>query len=1037
MTLLASVRRRWVAIFALVVVLAAAGVFVVQGLPSAIFPSVTFPIVKVIVDVGEEPAARMMPTVTRPLEEAVHRVPGIQLVRSTTSRGSSELTAQFAWGTDMKVALQRVQAETQRILPELPAGTRIDVEWMNPASFPIQGYALTSPTLSQADLLSLAEFTLKPALIRVPGVSRVEIQGGRNREFQVRLDPAALEGRGLSVGDVVSSIRENNDVISAGLTEQNHELYLTLVNGRAHDLAALTRLAVPVPGKPPVTLAELGSVEVADQVSYIRTTADGDSAVLVNLIRQPTANTVSIAHSVRTLFRENPDLLPSDVRWTSFYDQARFVSASVNGTRDAILIGVVLAALVLLVFLRKLGLTFVAVLTIPLTVAIVGLVLGALHQTVNLMTLAGVAAAIGLIADDAIVVVENIEREASTGRGGDPAERGLDQILTALIGSSLSTTLILLPFAMLGGVVGAFFRPLALTLAAALTVSFFLAWLWVPAAVGRFGLRHRRPGAQALPKESREEPGGGQGLRRAVLSALAGGYNAVTMFFLDRPWAAGIVILALIMGTGFAYRRIGTDFLPSMDEGSIILDYWTPPGTSLTETNRMLLEAEKVIQQVPDVQNYSRRTGTQLGFFITEPNSGDYVINLKPRGARRPVDEVIDDLRARIAAVEPAIHTDFGQLLEDNIGDLTGGSPQPIDVRIFGSDPEVLQSKARSAAEILSGIEGVEDVFDGITIAGPALNIQVDSDAAARYGLTTQDVAGSIEPAVTGTVVDQVREGDRVYDLRVFAKSARPLADLRIRALDPPSALLPLSDLATITTGAPEAEIDRENLRTYLGVTARLSSRSLGAAMADIQKALAHGLRLPPGMSIRYGGLYQQQQESFRSLLFVLLAGLGLVGVVLLFEFDDWRAPLVTTLCAIAVLAGVLAALILTGTTLNVSSYVGAIMMVGIAGENAIFVIHEARMQLRSGLGVREAWLSASQRRLRPVAMTVLATTLALTPLAVALGQGSQLMQPLAIAVIGGFVLSAPIVLLLLPALYCWLDPAGRLGSAGRPDRKP
>ena len=1041
MTVLQSIRRRWVAIFALVIVLAGAGAYVIRGLPSAIFPSVTFPIVKVIVDVGEEPAARMMPTVTRPLEEAVHRVPGIQVVRSTTSRGSSELSTQFAWGTDMKVALQRVQAETQRILPDLPPDTRIDVEWMNPASFPIQGYALTSKTRSQAELLRLAEFTLKPELIRIPGVSRVEIQGGRKREFQVRLDPAAVEGRGLSVGDVVSAIQENNDVLSAGLTEENHELYLTLVDGRSHGLDDLSRLAVPVPGASPATLAELGTLEVADEISYIRTTADGDSAVLVNLIRQPSANTVGIADGVRRLFRESPDLLPPDVRWTTFYDQARFVSASVNGTRDAILIGVVLAALVLLVFLGKVRLTLIAVLTIPFTAAIVGLALGALGQTVNLMTLAGVAAAIGLIADDAIVVVEMIEHEASENPHGDPAERGLDKILPALIGSSLSTTLILLPFALLTGVVGAFFRPLALTMAVALTVSFFLAWLWVPAAVGRFGIRRRHPseappdepaGGESAPAARKQAPAAGS-LRarwRAITAGLSRGYDGVAAFLVDYPVVAALVILGLIAGTAYTYRHIGTDFLPSMDEGSIILDYWTPPGTSLTETDRMLREAEKVIQEVPDVQSYSRRTGTQLGFFITEPNSGDYVINLKPRGTRRPVDEVIDDLRTRIAAVEPAISTDFGQLLEDNIGDLTGGTPQPIDVKIFGSDLQVLEDKARRAADIISGVPGVEDVFDGITIAGPARNIRVDTRAAARYGLTTQDVFRALEPAVNGTVVDRVRVGDRVYDLRVLARGDHPLPDLRVRANDPPSTLVPLSELATITTGPPEAEIDRENLRTYLGVTARLSGRSLGAGIADIRRELARKLQLPPGMSIQFGGLYQQQQESFRLLLYVLLAGLALVAVVLLFEFGDWRAPLVTAFCAAAVLAGVLVALLVTGTTLNISSYVGAIMMVGIVGENAIFVIHEARLQLESGRTVREAWLNASHRRLRPVAMTVLATSLALAPLAVALGQGSQLMQPLAIAVIGGFVLSGPIVLLLLPALYRWLDPTGKLGSA-------
>ena len=1022
MTFIDRIRGRAAAIYALLAVLVAAGFYTARGLPAAIFPSVTFPIVKVIADVGEEPAARMMPTVTRPLEEAILRVPGIRSVRSTTSRGSSETTAEFAWGTDMQVALQRTQAETQRILPALPPATRIDIEWMNPASFPIQGYALTSATRSQAFLRQLAEFTLKPTLVRIPGVSQIQIQGGLQREFQVWLDPQALAGRGISVTDVIAAIRKNHLVRSAGLTEQNHELYLTLVNGRVHDVAALSRLAVPLPGGPPATLADLGDVRVTDEVSYIRTTADGGPAVLVNIIRQPSANTVAIADGIRQLFLDQPNLLPPDVRWSSFYDQARFVADSVRGTRDAVLIGIVLAALVLWAFLRQLRLTLIAGLTIPLTVAIVAVALGATGQTINLMTLAGLAAAIGLVADDAIVVIEHIERVHAEGRSADPAADGLREMLPALIGSSLSTTVILLPFALLTGVVGAFFKPLALTMALALVVSFFVAVTAVFVSVSLFGLPSGRP---AAPRGGRLAEAWG-----AVAGRAGRAYERIAGFAVAHGVVAVLVTGGLIGVTALVYRRIGSDFLPHMDEGSIILDYWTPPGTSLTDTDQMLQQVERVIQTIPDVAGYSRRTGTQLGFFITEPNRGDYVINLKPRGTRRPIGVVTDDLRARLQAVEPAVHTDFGQLLEDNIGDLTGGAPQPIDIKLFGDDPAVLAAKATQAAQIISQIRGVEDVFDGIVIAGPALDIRVDPRAAARYGLSTEDVHAAVEPAVTGTVVDQVRVGDRMYDLRVFTRQHGPLGDLKIRALAPASALLPLSTVATIETGPPEAEIHRENLKTFIGVTARLSGRDLGGAIAEIRDRLARQLPLPPGMSIQFGGLYQQQQQSFRGLFVVLLAGLVLVSVVVLVEFGDWRAPIVTSLCAIAGLAGVLSALILTGMTLNISSYVGAIMMVGIVGENAIFVIHEARTELVRGIAPAEAWVRASRRRLRPVAMTVLASAFALAPLALALGQGSQLMQPLAIAVIGGFVLSGPIVLIVLPGLYHLLDPRGRLGGA-------
>ncbi|MFI5179993.1 MAG: efflux RND transporter permease subunit [Thermoanaerobaculia bacterium] len=999
---------RATAIFLLVGLLSVAGVLAALRLPAAIFPAVTFPIVKVITDAGEEPAARMMPAVTRPLEEAIHRVPGVRRVLSATSRGSSELSAEFAWGTDMQVALQRVQAEVARIRTDLPPDAAIDVEWMNTAVFPILGYALTSDTRSQADLWELAEYTLKPALIRIRGVSQVQIQGGRRREFQVRLDPDALAGRKLAPGDVVDAIRKNSRILSAGLVEANHELYLSLVNGRADGRAALADISLPIPGGAPVRLGDLGTISVGDAVSYIRTTANGHPAVLVNVIQQPSANTVEIARDIGQLLAERPDLVPKEVRWIPFYDQAEFVTHSVRGVRDAILIGVALAALVILVFLRDLRLTLVAVATIPVSVALVLLGLAAAGQTINLMTLGGIAAALGLVADDAIVVVENIHRHRQKRLSEDPSRTGLLEIFPALLGSSLSTIVVFAPFALLTGVVGAFFKPLALTMAVALGVSFFLSAFVVPPALSR-SLRPEamRPSA---------EPG-----TPSITFRIA-------RFLTGHGWIAALATILLLGSGGLLYKTIGSDFLPEMDEGSIILDYWTPAGTSLTDTDVMLGDVEKIVLSLADVESYSRRTGTQLGFFITEPNRGDYVIKLKPKKRRRPVEEVIADLRARLATAEPALHTDFGQLLEDDIGDLTGGVPQPIDVKIFGEDQAVLQEKAMRAARILQGVRGVEDVFDGRVIAGPALDVRVKPIELARYGMTTEDLHAAVEPALIGTVATKLQIGERLYDVRVLTPAITSLPSLPVRISS--GALLPLRTLADVSTGPPEAEIDREDLQSYLGVTARLSGRSLGDAVTEIRGRLDSGLALPPGMSIRFGGLYEQQQASFKELLAVLLGGLVLVSIVLMFTFGDWRAPLLTSVLSVAVLAGVFGALLLTDMTLNISSFVGAILMVGIVGENAIFVIHEARQELRRGRCVPEAWAEAASRRLRPVAMTILATAFALAPLALALGEGSQLQQPLAIAVIGGFFLSGPIVLLLLPALYAWMDPHGRLAGA-------
>jgi CzcA family heavy metal efflux pump len=999
------------ALFLLLAVLCAAGIVTARRLPSAIFPAVTFPRIKVIADAGEEPAAQMIPAVTRPLEEAILRVPGIERVTSTTTRGAVELGAEFSWKTDMQVALTRVQAQIERVRPDLPPGTRIDAEWMNTAIFPILGYALTSDTRSLSELRELADFRLKPELAQIPGVSQVQVEGGTHREFQVRLDPQRLAGRKISAAQVVDAIRKNDEILSAGLVEANHELYLTLVSGKATSLDDLQRIALPsAPGGVPVSVGDLGTVAAADAVMYIHTSADRKPAVLVSVIRQPDASTLAIAAAVVNVFRERRDLLPPDVRWTTSYDQAEFVQASVHGARDAILIGVALAALVLLVYLRDFKIAAIAVATIPVTVAIVLFGLGISGHTINLMTLGGIAAAIGLVADDAIVVVENIARHAEERVSDNPSRSGLSEVLPGLTGSSLSTIVIFFPFALLSGVTGAFFRPLAFTLALALAVSYVLSALAVPLAAEKLRVGTRTRVAR------RRRPA------------------RIARFFIAHPSVAVLLTLALLAGGVFLYRRIGSDFLPSMDEGSIILDYWTPPGTSLTDTNQMLGQVESIIMGLPDVTTYARRTGTQLGFFVTEPNTGDIVIRLKPKRQRRDADEVIDDLRAKIAAAEPAMRADFGQPLEDAIGDLTGGEPQPIDVRIYGEDQTLLQEKGRTAAKVLDGVSGVEDVFDGITIAGPNLVVAARPEALARFGLTTEALHAEVQPSLTGTVAGNLRRGERIYDVRVFSRSEPDLSRLaELPILTPGGGPVPLSVLATISTGPPEAEIHRENLRTYLGATARLSGRSLGSAMAEIRSRLPGALVLPPGMSIRYAGFYEQQQKSFKELLGVLFGGLLLVSIILLFEFGDWRAPLLTVVVALAVLTSVLGSLLATGTTLNISSFVGAIMMVGIVGEKAVFLIQDAREELRRGLPVAEAWAEASRKRLRAVMMTIFATAFALAPLALALGEGSQLQQPLAIAVIGGFVLSSPLVLLILPSLYCWLDPKGRLAGGSRP----
>ena len=994
--LLELAKRRAAALFLLTALLAVAGIWQSLSMPAAIFPNVTFPRVKVIADAGEQPAIEMIPRVTRPLEEAILRVPGVRRVTSLSARGSTEIGAEFAWGTDMQTALARVQAQIERVRPDLPPDTRVEAEWMNTAIFPILGYALVGDSSQQASLKAIAEYRIKPELLRIPGVSQVQVQGGRDREFRIRLDAGALAGRGLAASDVAAAIQADDRVESAGLVEANHELYLSLVDGRAQGADDLRAIAVPVGTGVPATIGQLGTVEPADAVSFVRTTAGdtagGGPAVLINVIRHPDANTLQIASAVDAVFAKNPGLIPAGARWIPFYDQAELVREAVHGVRDAILIGVLLAGVVIFGFLKRWRETAIAVAAIPVTVAIVLLVLSAAGQTIDLMTMGGIAAAIGLIADDAIVVVEALDRRPT-----------LAPFLPPLAGSSLATIVIFLPFALLSGVAGAFFRPLALTMGVALTVSFLLSALVIPSLAG-------------APRDHGDSADADSKLGRAL--RLTYGH----------PWLATLAVAACLGAALVMYRSIGTDFLPEMDEGSIIMDYWTPPGTSLTDTDATLREVEKILGSLPDVRSWSRRTGTQLGFYVTEPNTGDYVIRLKPAATRRASDDVIDDLRGRIASAEPALRTDFGQLLEDDIGDLAGGAPQPIDLKLYGDDAALLEKKARLAADTLRGMKGYEDVFDGITIAGPALDVRVDPLAAARWGLTTEAVHDAIEPALFGSVAGDLRIGERLYGIRLVTPtvSQADLANLKLRGAG--GALVPLSAVAKVATGEPEAEIDRENLKTFLAVTARLSAGvDLGSAVDAARRRVGATLRLPEGMSMEFGGQYEQQQASFKGLFAVLLAGLALVAVVMLFEFGDWRMALVVVMIAPASLVGVFGLLEVTGQTFNVSSFVGAIMMVGIVGEKAVFLIQEARERLAGGAEPARAWSEAALRRVRPALMTTIATVVALLPLALGRGEGAQLQRPLAIAVIGGFLFSGTLVVWVLPAIAIALDPRGAI----------
>ncbi|MDE2397391.1 MAG: efflux RND transporter permease subunit, partial [Burkholderiales bacterium] len=919
MTVSAWLQQHRRSVLFLLALLAAGGIMAAFQLPVGLFPNVDFPRVTVSADAGDRPAQQMMLQVTQPLEEAVRRVPGVTGVRSTTSRGSSDVSVDFHWGTDMHLAALQVQESVAQTLPRLPAGTVVSSKRMDPTVDPVIAYSLSSASLSPGALRDLAMFQLRPLLSAIDGIGRVQVQGGANEEIQVIVDPARLQALGLAPADVESVLASSNGVQALGHLEDRYKLLLALADSRLHDPQQIGALVLRSSPNGVVRLSDVAVVTRGSTPQWMRVTADGGDAVLINIYQQPGANSVKIAQAVRQALAAYP--LPAGAKLKNWYDQSQLVVSSATSVRDAILIGVVLAGVVLWLFLRSLKITAIAMITVPTVLAAAVVLLYAMDMSFNIMTLGGMAAAVGLVIDDAIVMSEHIVRRLGEGIGrgeGDGGAARHSGVLQAameffrpLAGSSASTVVIFVPLAFLSGVTGAFFKALALTMAAALVISFFVAWLAVPLLADRF------VSAEDARREHEREHG-------PWLSAVHGGYARTLRLLLRRPL---LVLVAIAVGTAagaFAFARVGSGFMPHMDEGGFILDYRSAPGTSLTETNRLLLQVADILRATPEVQTWSRRTGAQLGGGITEANEGDFFVRLKP-APRRSIDEVMADVRHRIEQQVPGLDIEMAQLMEDLIGDLTA-VPQPVEIKIFDDDPAQLATLARRTAADIAKIRGIVDVNDGVKLAGDALDIQLDPVRMALQGIDAQQARDQLATLIGGSVATQIEQGPKMIGVRVWgAASARStpeqIAALPLRAGD--GHVFRLREIAHVEVLTGQAEITRGNLKRMAAVTARIEGRDLGSTIAAVKQVIGASGYYPQGVFYSLGGLYQQQQIAFHGLMQVLVAAVLLVFLLLLFLYERFKVAIVILLMPLAALPAVFIGLWAAGIELNISAMMG------------------------------------------------------------------------------------------------------------------
>ena len=973
------------------------GIYSLLNIQSGLFPNITFPKIKVIADNGEQPVEKMMVTVTVPLENAIKRVQNLTLVRSATSRGSCEISAFFNWNSNIDLAQQRVESRINEIRQNLPAGINISVEKMNPSIFPIMGFSLEGKGYSQIELRNIAEYIIKPFLSRIDGISQVGVAGGEVEEYHVILDPARLSNLKISPQEVASKISESNFISSTGYLNSYDRLYLTLTEATQKNKSDIENLVIANNQKRVIRLKDISKVEIGSERQYIKIKANGKVVPLIQILKQPAANLIDVETAINKELPKLKRILPKGVILRPFYDQANFVSDAIGSIRDVVWIGLLLAIFVTVIFLRSVKASSVILVTIPVTLGLTFVVLYVIGYTINIMTIGAIAASIGLIIDDAIVVVEQIHRTHEE----NPEEtsqtlviKAIKYLIPAMIGSSLSTIVIFFPFFLMSGVAGAYFKVLTNTMIITLVCSFFVTWIILPVIYLLFSKK------ESSLKEHKE-------LKRR---------NWV-YFFIYKPVLSIAFVIVLIAASWFIIPALPSGFLPNMDEGSIILDFVSPPGTSLEETDKMLDVVDDILKHTPEVESFSRQIGTQNGFFITEPNDGDYTIQLK-KNRNLTTEQVADEIRKHVEAKLPALQVDFGQIIEDMIGDLISAR-QPIEIKIFGDDQSTLEGLAEEVADVVDSVRGTADVFDGLTIAGPSIIFTPKNAALAQYSLTPNDLQFQMKSKIKGEVVGDILGQNQLFNIRMFdGKLYNTLDDLKHGFIFLKNGMIkPVSEFENIRIEKGVAEIDRENLKQMFNVTARLNNRDLGSTLKDIQSSISQKIKLPTGYEIVYGGSYAEQQKAFGDLMIILMLAVLLVFTVILFLFRNVKVSIAIIFIAILGIAGSLLALFITGTPLNVGSYTGIIMIVGIIGENSIFTYlqyHEYKAQNRTK---EDAIVYSISTRLRPKLMTAFGAIIALLPLAFGIGTGAQMHQPLAIAIIGGFIIALPLLLIVLPTI--------------------
>jgi CzcA family heavy metal efflux pump len=1080
-----------------------AGIYSAVRMPSSIYPEVTFPRIAVIANKPGFDLRTMEVQVTLPLEQSVSSVIGAAQVRSKTIRGASELSIDFVPGTDMIRAEQQTWNRISSVRSQLPPDVELIVERVTPSFFPMLNVVLTGGDNS-SQLRDYAFYTLAPRIKNIPDVLYANVSGGNLREIEVEPRPEDLLAAGLSAADLADQIGKLHQLQPIGRVEQPPLSFQFIVDTQVKKAAEIEELIITTKNNQPLKVKDVARVRVHHQDRVSSVGYLGKDAVVLTIFRRQGGNSVNISHNVEKLFKDQPP--PRNIQYKLVYDQSTFITTAVNNVRDAIIVGGLFSVLILFAFLRSWRATLISALAIPTTLTITFLFLYWIGETLNLMSLGGLAVAIGLIIDDTVVVVENIARhlakkahaaqaDGMNQQALDPVSAASGEITGAVIGSTLTTVLVFVPLAFIVGVYGQFFASLSWALSIAVLVSMVISLTLIPVFAAKF-----------LAGRPMPEPG-------RVYHFFEHLYDRMLGLALRIPWVTfGVSMAAVGIGvvivTGIPnyvtpkeknkprpkpwVKGLETGLMPAMDEGAFILDYYAPSGTPLARTEEIVHDLEEILLENPDVESYVRRTGSENGLFATQSFKGDIQIVLRPaeddpisllrksmrppfekiekelkelgkdafnkKYRRRPAKEIMkeieDEVRERYSEHQLFIET--VPIIEDELNDMSGAN-RPVEVKLFGRDYDALSDLAEKVQEKMEKFgkgRGFKEPKSNVYHGNPDLKIEVEGQWAAK-GLTADMVARQLKAMYVGQVATQVRESVvRITDVRVrysdklrFGSEGFDTALLKNQLILLPDSLapapaippggfpvlagpthaVPVSSVAKITPTLSPVEQQRENHQPAFFVTSEIeeSEAGLGSIEEDVNGWMAdleEEGKIPANVTWKLGGNITRQKDAFTSLSVAMVVAVLLVYIMLAFQFRSVVLPLLIFMTQPLSLVSGLIALRFTGTPLNVSSYMGMILLIGLDMKNGIILVEYIQQLRKEGMELRPALLQAGRTRFRPILMTSLAAILGMLPLAFGLGPGAQMQQPLAIVVIGGLTANMLFTRVAIPVGYLVLE---------------